>query len=89
LCDEDLPIGTRLFNVALLTETRPVAAVHVVQVIAVLRQELGVGGVECQSISARLELRDAAITLEVLVIRMRVGVEAIVVGALEAVLSQC
>jgi hypothetical protein len=71
-----------------LTETRPVGAVHVVQVVAILRQELGVSGVEGQTVAARLELGDATVALEVLVTRMRVRVEPVVVWALEAVLSQ-
>jgi hypothetical protein len=82
------PASSPCLNVAVLTETRPVTAVHVVQIVAILRQELGVGGVECQSISARLELGDAAVALEVLVTGMSVRVEPVVVWALEAVLSQ-
>jgi hypothetical protein len=71
-----------------LTEPRPVAAVHVVQVVAVLREELGVAGVEGEAVAARLELGNGAVALEVLVARVRVRVEAVVVRALEALLGQ-
>ena len=72
----------------MLTKSCPVAAVDVVQVIAVFCQELGVGGVECQSVATGLEFRDSAVAFPVLVARMMVGVESVVIRALEVLLSQ-
>jgi len=94
-CASDWPPNVRtltkscpIANVRTLTKSCPVAAVDVVQVIAVLCQELGVGGVEGQSVATGLEFRDSAVAFPVLVARMTVGVESIVIRALEVLLSQ-
>ena len=78
----------RVADVRTLTKSCPVAAVDVVQVIAVLCQELGVGGVESQSVATGLEFRDSAVAFPVLVARVTVGVESVVIWALEVILSQ-
>ena len=89
LCASDWPATLyRVANVRMLTKSCPVAAVNVVQVIAVLCQELGVGGVESQSVATGLEFRGSAVTFPVLVARVTVGVESIVIRALEVLLSQ-
>jgi hypothetical protein len=51
----------------MLTKSCSVSAVDVVQVIAVLCQELGVGGVEGQSVAAGLEFRYRAVAFPVLI----------------------
>lgn len=71
-----------------LTKACPITAFNIVQVVAVLRQKLGVGGVECKPVAAGLELSGATIAFPVLVARVRVGVEAIVIRTLEVLLSQ-
>lgn len=78
----------RVANVRTLTKSCPVAAVDVVQVIAVLCQELGVGGIEGQSVATGLDFPDSAVAFPVLVARVTVGVESIVIRALEVLLSQ-
>ena len=72
----------------MLTKSCPVAALDVVQVVTVLCQELGVAGVECQSVATGLEFRGSAVAFPVLVARVTVRVEPVVIGALEVLLSQ-
>ena len=78
----------RVANVRMLTKSCPVATLNVVQVIAVLCQELGVGGVECQSVATGLDFRHSAVAFPIFVARVTVGVESIVIRALEVLLSQ-
>lgn len=70
-----------------LLELRTLAAVHVVQVVAVLGEELAVGGIERQAVTARLQLRRIVVALPVLVARTVVRVEPEVVRAFEALLA--
>jgi hypothetical protein len=71
-----------------LTKAWSVGAVNIVKVVAVLRQEFGVGGVEGKAVAAGLELRGATVAFPVFVARVRMRVETIVVRTLEIILSQ-
>lgn len=70
-----------------LTQLGAVAALDVVQVVAVLGQELIVAGIEGQSVAARLQLGDIVVALPVLVAGRVVRIEAKVVRALERLLG--
>lgn len=71
-----------------LTKACSITTFHIVQVVAVFRQKLGVCGVECKPVATGLELRGATVALPVLVARVRVGVETIVVRTLEVLLCK-
>lgn len=62
---------------------RPVAALYVMEVVAVFGEELAVARVERESVTAGLQFRDVVITLPVFVAGYVVGVETEVVGAFE------
>lgn len=68
-------------------ELRSLATVHVVQVVAVLGEELAVGGVERQTIAARLQLGHVVVALPILVARTVVRVKSEVVRAFEVLLT--
>lgn len=68
-------------------ELRALAALHVVQVVAVLGEELAVAGVERQTVTARLQFRHVVVALPVLVARYMMRVESKVIWAFEAVLT--
>lgn len=65
------------------TQLRSGAAVHVVQIVAVLLQEFRVGVVERQSVAASLQLGHVVVAFPVFVARRGVRVEPVVVRALE------
>lgn len=69
-------------------QLRPLAAIDVVQVVAVLREELAVAGVEGQAVAAGLQFGNVIVALPVLVAGQVVGVEAKVVGAFEVLLGR-
>lgn len=71
----------------MLTKLCPLAALNVVEVVAVLSQVFRVGGVEGETVAASLEFSDTVVTLPVLVARDMVGVEAEVIGTFEGLLS--
>lgn len=68
-----------------LTQLIPVSTVHIVQVVAVLLEVLGVCVIESQTVSTSLQFRSAVITLPVLITRQGVGVETVVVRTLEVI----
>jgi hypothetical protein len=57
-----------------------------VQVVTVLGELFGVRGVEAETISTGLEGWDGILTLEVLVTGAGMGIEAVLVRALEGIL---
>jgi hypothetical protein len=59
-----------------------------VQVVTVLCELLGVRGVEAETISTGLEGWDGVLTFEILVTGAGMGVEAVLVGALEGILGK-
>lgn len=69
------------------TQLGALAALDVVQVVAVLGEELVVAGIEGQSVAARLQLGGIVVALPVLVARRVVRIEAKVVRALERLLG--
>jgi hypothetical protein len=71
-----------------LTELRPVAAVHVVDVVAVLGEEFGVAGVEGEPVPASLQLGDVVVALPVFVAGAVVWVEAEIIGTFEVLLGE-
>jgi hypothetical protein len=73
--------------VVLLTNLGSVAAVNVVQVVAVFGQVLGVACVESETIAASLELGLCVLALVIFVTGLAVWVETVVIWALEALLS--
>lgn len=88
LCSSKIQLTNCRFRcVPRLTQLRPVAAIDVVDVVAVLGEELGVAGVESQSVSARLQLRHVVVALVVLVAGRVMWVETEVVRTLEAILA--
>lgn len=68
-------------------ELRALAAVHVVQIIAVLGEELVVAGVERKTVTARLQLRHVVVAFPIFVARYVMRIEPEVVRAFEALLS--
>lgn len=68
-------------------ELRALAAVHVVQVIAVLGQELVVAGVKREAVSARLQLRHVVVAFPIFIARYMVRIEPEVVRAFERFLT--
>lgn len=66
-----------------LTQLGALAALNVVQVVTVLRQEFIVAGIKGQTVSARLQLRCVVVALPVFVAAAIVWVETEVVGAFE------
>ncbi|TGZ57268.1 hypothetical protein DBV15_09868 [Temnothorax longispinosus] len=68
-------------------ELRALAAVHVVQVIAVLGEELAVTGVKCQTVAARLQFRHVVVAFPILVARYVMRIEPEIVRAFEGLLS--
>ena len=67
-------------------QLRPLAAVDVVQVVAVLREEFAVARVEGEPVAAGLQLGYGVVALPVLVAGQVVRVEAVVVRAFERLL---
>lgn len=70
-----------------LTQLRAITAIHIVQVVAILRQEFRIWGIEGEPIAAGLQLRNIVVAFPVFVARTVMWVEAEVIGTLEAILS--
>lgn len=70
-------------------ELRALAAVHVVQIIAVLGEELAVAGVKRQTVAARLQFRHVVVAFPILVARYVVRIEPEVVRTFEGLLTVC
>lgn len=68
-------------------ELRALAALHVVQIIAVLGQELAVAGVKREAVTARLQLRHVVVAFPIFVARYMVRIEPEVVRAFEGFLT--
>lgn len=68
-------------------ELRALAAVHVVQIIAVLGEELAVAGVERQTVTARLQFRHVVVAFPILVARYVIRIEPEVVRTFEGFLT--
>lgn len=68
-------------------ELRALAAVHVVQVIAVLGEELAVAGVKCETVAARLQFRHVVVALPILVARYVMRIEPEIVRTFEGLLA--
>lgn len=64
------------------------ATLDVVEVVTVFCQVFGVGGVEGQAVTTRLQLSDSVVTLPVFVARNVMGVEPEVIWALEGFLTE-
>ena len=67
-------------------ELAALAAIDVVQVVAVFREELAVRRVERQTVAARLQFGGVVVALPVLVARLVVRIETVVVWAFEVFL---
>lgn len=70
-------------------ELRPVPAIHVVQIIAILGEELAIACVECEPIAASLQLRYIVVAFPIFVAGYVVGIETEVVRAFERFLGGC
>lgn len=70
-------------------ELRPVPAIHVVQIIAILGEELAIARVECEPIAASLQLRHIVVTFPIFVTGYVMGIETEVVRAFERFLGSC
>lgn len=70
-------------------ELRSVPAIHVVQIIAILGEELAIARVECESIAASLQLRHVVVAFPVFVTGYMMGIETEVVRAFERFLGGC
>lgn len=68
-------------------ELRALAAVHVVQVVAILGEELAVAGVESETVTARLQFRHVVVAFPIFVARYMVRIEPEVVRAFEGFLT--
>lgn len=71
----------------ILTKLCPLAALNIVEVVAVLGQVLGVSGVEGEAVAASLQLGDSIVTLPVFITGDVVRVEAKVIWTFEALLG--
>lgn len=65
----------------------PLSALDIVEVVAVLGQVFGVGGVEGETVAAGFQLSSSVVTLPVFVAGHVVGVEPEVIGTFEVLLS--
>lgn len=72
-----------LYTIWLLAKQRPLAAVHIMQIVAVLLQVFRVGVVERQAVTAGLQLRHISVAFPVFVARLTVRVEPVLVWAFE------
>ncbi|KYQ60241.1 hypothetical protein ALC60_00649 [Trachymyrmex zeteki] len=68
-------------------ELRAFAAVYIVQIIAVLGEELVVAGVKCQTVAARLQFPHVAIAFPILVARYVMRIEPEVIRTFEGLLT--
>lgn len=70
-------------------ELRPIPAIHVVQIIAILGEELAIARVEREPIAASLQLRHVVVAFPIFVAGYVMGIEAEVVRAFERFLGGC
>ncbi|KYN18312.1 hypothetical protein ALC57_09419, partial [Trachymyrmex cornetzi] len=68
-------------------ELRALAAVYIVQIIAVLGEELVVAGVKCQTVAARLQFRHVVVAFPILVARYVMRIEPEVIRTFEGLLA--
>lgn len=68
-------------------ELRALAAVYIVQIIAVLGEELVVAGVKCQTVATRFQFRHAVVAFPILVARYVMRIESEVIRTFERLLT--